>query len=436
MKKEEDLDRLFKSGMEDPVNEPVYREADWDAMEQILDKRKKRGGMIFWLPIIGTAAALILLFLGLWLYKPQTVKNNGNQQAAAVQHPKGDTGTSGGATVQAADSSKHKILNPAKYAQSTVHPVQGQKSKSFLPLSAGGSRRHTTGYASNTKVRDKKGAGTADANKIASTAPDKKELGTTGEGKKDIGTANSLVSATVPSPDKKDLGTADGKKDNGTANAIVATPAAPKVKVKGTNSSTRTVYALTAIASSDMNGVSPLNGGRVGGNFGAIFSVGIGKWTFSSGGMYSIKPYEEGFENYHTNYVFQTNPSTVAANCRMIDIPLDVNYQLYSAHGNKFTVGTGLSSYIILHEDYTFNYANPYAYGPAGYSVVNQNRNILSILNLDVTYEHQINSRFGIAFQPYYKIPLSNVGASQVRLQSTGVAVGINWNLNPFRKPN
>jgi hypothetical protein len=30
---------------------------------------------------------------------------------------------------------------------------------------------------------------------------------------------------------------------------------------------------------------------------------------------------------------------------------------------------------------------------------------------------------------------LSDVGASQVRLQSTGVAFGINWNINASSKP-
>jgi hypothetical protein len=212
---------------------------------------------------------------------------------------------------------------------------------------------------------------------------------------------------------------------------------APLAKVTITNKS-RPQFALSAIASSDMNGTSPLNSGRLGGNLGALFSVTSGKWTFSSGAMYSIKPYQESFANYHTSYAFQTNPTSVGANCRMIDIPLNVNYQVYKKGVNKFTVGTGFSSYIILREDYTFNYANSYYApgGPAGYSVVNRNRNIMSILNLDATYERKINSKFGLVLQPYMKLPLSNVGASQVKLQSTGVAVGLSWNLNSFKKPD
>ena len=214
--KDEDLDRLFKSGMEDPVNEPVYREADWDAMEQILDKPKKRGGIIFWLPIIGSAAALLLLFLGWWLYKPQVIDKNGNQHASVVQHPKGNTGKSGGATVLAADSSKHKILNPANYAQSTIHPVQRQKGKSFLPLSAGGSRRHTTGYAANTKIKDKKEVSTADANKTINSTeianntsktavPDKKDVGTADANKTDNSAVIANNTSKTTAPDKKKL---------------------------------------------------------------------------------------------------------------------------------------------------------------------------------------------------------------------------------------
>jgi hypothetical protein len=67
--------------------------------------------------------------------------------------------------------------------------------------------------------------------------------------------------------------------------------------------------------------------------------------------------------------------------------------------------------------------------------VINKNRNILSVLNLDVTYTHQINSKFGVTVQPYTKVPLSDVGYSQVKLQSTGVALGINWNINASSKP-
>lgn len=461
MKKErdEELDKLFKKGADDPVNDPVFREADWDALEQLLDQRKKRGGIVYWLPRLGSVAALLLLFLGWMLLKPQVVKHNDNQQVAAVP-AKPHTSTSGGANRQGtADSSKRKILNPAVYAQNPDHPGAGKKTnRSFpylpvgpaakLPVNtpANGTNVIAKANTDNEKLSsgDKKDVSTIDADKdngntLAANpvlAPDKKDVGIPDANKAND---NTLTANVVPAPDKKDIAMADvNKSDN--SGASLATNA-PKVTVKAVgkpNGANHAIYALSAIASSDMNGTSPLNSGRLGGNLGALFSVTSGKWTFSSGAMYSIKPYQESFANYHTSYAFQTNPTSVGANCRMIDIPLNVNYQVYKKGVNKFTVGTGFSSYIILREDYTFNYANSYYApgGPAGYSVVNRNRNIMSILNLDATYERKINSKFGLVLQPYMKLPLSNVGASQVKLQSTGVAVGLSWNLNSFKKPD
>jgi hypothetical protein len=119
----------------------------------------------------------------------------------------------------------------------------------------------------------------------------------------------------------------------------------------------------------------------------------------------------------------------------MLDIPLNINYQVYSRQGNKISLGTGLSSYFMLREDYKFNYTDSQATGPVTYTVINKNRNILSVLNLDATYTHQINSKVGVTVQPYLKVPLSDVGASQVRLQSTGVALGLSWYLNASSKP-
>ena len=89
----------------------------------------------------------------------------------------------------------------------------------------------------------------------------------------------------------------------------------------------------------------------------------------------------------------------------------------------------------MLHESYKFNYADTYQTGPSSYTVPGINKYFFGVLNLNATYEHRINSKFGISFQPYLKLPLSNIGYSQVHLQSTGVAVGVTWNLNPFSKP-
>jgi hypothetical protein len=456
--KDEDLDKLFKKGLEDPVNEPAYRGVDWDAMEQMLDKGKKRPAIVFWLPVIGSAAALILIFLGYLLLKPQVVKP-GKQDQMAVTHrskptpnahhniddlKKDNTGISGEPGRKVADSTKQQMRATAEYAGTHARKEQGQKSKSFFTLSSGKGRRDSAGDGLGHAL---KGAGSLAVNKTAVSAlpanagslpvianngiPDKKEL-SADDHKKGPGDVDSTVKVIASSQAKQ--------KDTLAANVLAAKPAiVPKLKpVNKQKLGNRPQFAVSVLASSDLNGVnSSFQQSKIGGNFGALFSVTFAKkWTITTGATYDIKPYMTGFDNYHTAYEFKTNPSSVDANCRMLDIPININYQVYSHQANRITLGTGLSSYFMLREDYKFNYADPYTTsGPTNYTVINKNRNILSVLNIDATYTHQINSKVGITVQPYFKIPLSDVGVSQVRLQSSGVALGFSWNINTSPKP-
>jgi hypothetical protein len=473
--KDEDLDNLFKKRLEDPVNESTFRDEDWDAMEQMLDKGKKRPAIIYWLPVIGSAAALLLIFLGYLFFKPEVVKptkqgqmtvahrhnpdsssNNSNSNKervapkdyAATNRPKKDnTGTSGEPARQAADNSKQQTLTSAKYAGNPARLRHGQKSKSFFTLSSGAGRRDTTGYLTKNKTARPGAEIIAVEAKGKNLLPD-----TTGNqaviadnivsDKQKSGISDNRTQLSV-TDDKTSLDTADNKqqKDKAAANALASAPTTAPLKVKGKGPQklgNRPQFALGVFASSDLNGVnSSFQQSKIGGNFGAVLSVTFAKkWTISAGAMYDIKPYLTSFGNYHTNYQFETQPSSVNANCRMLDIPLNINYRVYSQQANKITLGTGLSSYFMLREDYKFNYPDSYnAGGPSTFTVINKNRNILSVLNLDATFTHQINSKVGVTVQPYLKVPLSDVGASQVRLQSTGVALGLSWNLNASSKP-
>ncbi|MDO3624764.1 hypothetical protein [Mucilaginibacter sp. BT774] len=484
--KEDKLDGLFKKGLEDPVNEAAFRDADWDAMEQMLDKSNKRSAIVFWLPIAGSIAAMLLIFLGYLFFKTNETKPEKKDQIA-VKHPvkreaidkaKGNTGTSGELTRQAADSGKQQTQS-AQYATTTsAKKSRAESGKTFFPLSSGKGRRSTGNQSLNTNnqqpVLAENIANNKADKKISSDIPDNKTPSSAADGKTGqkadvlankgkpadkgdktaLGTAddqsNQKVDAlanngnnAAKADDKTALGNADAKADAG-QKAIAANTTTKTIKRQTLGS--RPVFAFSVLASSDLNGVnSSFQQTKVGGNFGAMFSATFKKWTISTGAQYDIKPYLTNFNNYHTSYKFTTNPSSVNANCRMLDIPLNVNYQVYHQRANSITIGTGLSSYFMLREDYQFNYGSSttdnYGYGssnnagPLHYTVINKNKNILSVLNIDATYTHQINSKFGITVQPYTKVPLSDVGASQVRLQSTGVAVGINWNINTPSKP-
>jgi hypothetical protein len=119
----------------------------------------------------------------------------------------------------------------------------------------------------------------------------------------------------------------------------------------------------------------------------------------------------------------------------VLDIPLNVGYQVYNKGANKFSLGTGLSSYFMLRENYTYNYASGSPDGPTNYNIRNQNKHILGVLNLNATYQREISSKFGVGIQPYLKLPLTGIGYGEVNLKSAGVAVGVTWNINTGIKP-
>jgi len=434
IEKDKDLDDLFRKKLEDPVDPVGYNEADWDALEEMLGKRSKRG-IVYWLPVLGSVAALLLLFFGyLVLRHPASVVKPGNGQQAVIPS-KSDTITKNSATNQQAivKPKTDTILPPAsvnKPAGQGAKPLILAGSVAVIPKNSKSGGNYVPGATPN--------AGNRTSVATAAQAPVVKD------GVSSRSDEVLVAYSPVSSLQEQLIFNAQVKAANrqGLIAAVhganpANTSGSNKVKIKA-KTGFQPRYAISILAAPDINGVGSFQQSKVGTNEGLLFSVGVSKkLTFSTGAIYSVKPYITPFEDYHTPYHFPVSPINVTADCRMLDIPLNVGYQVYSKHQNTLSLGTGLSSYIMLHESYKFNYAGGsiYATGPTSYTVPNSNKYFFGVLNLNATFQHQVNSKVGFSVQPYMKLPLTNIGYSQVRLQTTGVAIGINWNLNSSSKP-
>lgn len=184
------------------------------------------------------------------------------------------------------------------------------------------------------------------------------------------------------------------------------------------------------LGASDLNGVGSFQGTSIGGDVGLLFSAHVfGRWSISTGAIYAQKPYTIGYNQYYSanGYQSQSRPNKVHADCRVLDIPVNVNYSLWERKGNMIGIGVGLSSYLMLRENYYFHYAYSVGQNPKEISIVNQNRHWFSVLNLQLSYEKQLSSDLSIGLEPYVKLPLRNIGYEKVKLQSAGLAVVINW---------
>jgi hypothetical protein len=429
------LDELFKSGLDMPDTHAGYNDQDWDNLERLMDAGKRRRGVIYWLPRLGAAAAILLLFLGWWLFKPAGVDQKVvvTKPLPAKQLPVDTIHTNTGAKgINNNNAAGTAAINAPAVAVvprvgTTVAPVytgtvskphrkQGN-SQAQSPVNAG--KQSVSPPVSAPQQQNALASNGAKNDNVVNTTV----TGTDNAPAKDVLSGQSMASANTATPD---------------APQAVTNPSEAQVKKPKVSSSSKfkPQFGLAMMVSPDINGAGSFKNSQVGANIGVLFSVGLTKrLAVSTGATYSKKPYATTFDNYYIGYKFRNDPQSVSADCRVLDIPLNVDYKLYSKSKNSFSVGSGLSSYIMLKEKYFYDYATPGTPGPSSTTIINRNRHFFGVLNLNATYEHRLNSKFSVAAQPYLKIPLTDIGNSKVKLQSAGFALGLRWNINQSITP-
>ncbi len=438
MKTQKDLNDIFKQALADPVEETVFRDKDWAMLEQMLDKGKKRPGIVFWLPVLSSAAAILLFFGWLMLGRQATDHEQKAQQQVAVApvqkvqpqvaavQQSANNNTRGAVVHSAITASPKTLTQQTKPAQ--VEPA-------YLANNTGAGRSNVKNNLQQKEAVNMQRGNDAAGNQLENAISESKN---TRENETLAAVNETKVIASSTTVNTPDIAAADIATKQATGNSTDAGASkVGKVTIKKAGSSFRPLFALTVLASSEQNGVGSLQQTSTGSNIGMMFSAElIKKFTISTGATYSVKPYTLPFTDYHTAYKFKNTPQYVTADCRVLDIPLNIGYQVYSKYRNKISVGTGLSSYIMMHESYTYDYGTTdVLYGPSYYAVKSRGKYMFSIMNLNATYERQVNSKVGISLQPYLKVPLTSIGYSQVKVETFGVAVGLNWNINTFTKP-
>ncbi|WP_316794999.1 hypothetical protein [Pedobacter agri] len=381
MKEQQNIDNLFKEGLENPDLE--YNELDWLAMERKLDGKPRRVIALYWLSGVSAIAAILLVCFFIW--KPG---ENGGRSLIAKKN-KTDINKAENALK---NSPKAKILENENI----------QKRKDNL----------------------------SQANSV-------KELPS------HIDTSNELIGPREDEyerlPDARKLANIDFAKTNLSADYALVLPEVLsvnsnlQVSAKNTKKivmrNKRPQLSLSIVAAPDLTSVQRSGRSSLSGGLGLEATLAITKrLSITTGATYAKKIYDSDFSLYNpqSSYVFKNQPDNIHANCDVLDIPLNVNYKLMGNGKNTLTITTGLSSYMMLKEKYSYSYQNPYADGPSSYQVSNQNQHFLGVANIAATFQRKINGRLNIGITPFVKIPLTNIGYVNSKLTSTGVAVSVN----------
>ncbi|MBL7872691.1 MAG: hypothetical protein JNM78_13830 [Cyclobacteriaceae bacterium] len=183
---------------------------------------------------------------------------------------------------------------------------------------------------------------------------------------------------------------------------------------------------VRGLASPDFSSVNFGSSGSIGSNYALLVEYQFAnRWSVSTGAIRSFKKYSS---NGEITYSGRT-ADDLDGSCRILDIPLNFYYRLNPFSKTSFFGGVGLSSYLMLSEDYNFTvYTNN---GDRVYSkqVKKENNEWFKVLNLSVGIQHQLNSRLYVQAEPFLKAPLAGMGYGEVRLSSLGVFFGVKFKL-------
>jgi hypothetical protein len=142
-----------------------------------------------------------------------------------------------------------------------------------------------------------------------------------------------------------------------------------------------------------------------------------------TGLIWDKKYYYSNGEYYKKDGAPLPPTTTLNGSCSMFEIPVDIRFDFATKKNHGFFAKTGLSSYLMTSENYTFNYNYP----PYNRSLTNDTlrNNIFSILQISGGYERAISDKTKMRVEPYVKIPLQGIGKGDMPIASFGIYIGI-----------
>lgn len=148
------------------------------------------------------------------------------------------------------------------------------------------------------------------------------------------------------------------------------------------------------------------------------------RWSFHSGLIYTKKNYTAKGKDFNPPKTYWTNNvylHEVEGSCYMLDIPLNVRYNILSGTRRKVFASTGLSTYLMNKETYQYDYTLNGVSTNARWTNKKNSAFVFSVLNLSAGFEKIIDKRFSLQAEPYFKAPLKGLGFGNMQMSSYGI---------------
>ena len=387
MKKENEIDQLFKKGMEHP--DIPFNELDWKKMTAKLDAHKVRKRPSIWIYAGSGIAAASLLILFLFLFDQRSAVSP-TKQVNTKSKPWVDAEKeTPPSLVLPADEMDKENLSSAHLNSKYQKPTPGLvKLKDVLLPSA----------SVNTAM-------------LKGTIPTPI-----------LSTNNISVSRTIPDLLITQLSKLKAPQEN----AVAGIRDNPELQqIRGGK------LTLSVLAAPDVTSSKTSVGTKISSNLGVLLSYPLGKQlSISSGAVFARKLYDYG-GGPRPEYSIAAGSWELNADCYVIDVPVNVNYQVLKKRDYIVSINSGLSSYFMLKEKY--NYRSTDLNGVEQRTAIeinNQNQHIFGIANFSISIDRKVSDKVSVGIQPFLKVPLTGIGNYDYYLRSKGVAVSLS--IKPF----
>lgn len=385
-----DFDQAFKERMTESL--PEFEESAWLKMEK---KLRKKDRLVFY-----RNASIVLLFLsfglGFYLINQKSVEK---LQVSIVKPLKNKT--------------EQALVSPTVISAQQVSDKQVSKIKPLFP---------------NAMVKQND----AQAIAIPFTTPDSNSKNRAELAAKALEVI-TIAPSIVVTPTIEVVNPPDVDQKNTDNTGITALKQNDEKPQKAIRIKRKIPISLAISAGPDFNSTTSLADGKVSAALG--LSVGVGltkKLSVQTGLVYGSKNYAAS--NY--DYTFN-NPNTraivesIQAACKVLEIPLRASYNINENEKRSIELNAGLSSYLMLKENYVFKYTAASGRKDRVNDLTNANQHFLSVVELSATYNIKLkNKNLALGIEPYVKIPLSGVGEGNVPLKSSGLSFKLRYDFN------
>ena len=148
----------------------------------------------------------------------------------------------------------------------------------------------------------------------------------------------------------------------------------------------------------------------------------LGRFAINTGVVWVNNKYEvDGIEYNPPQQGGQSSKAvSTYGECVMIDIPLNFRYSFVSKGNHQFFVSAGASTYLLLKEDYYFDYGY---YGNSRrdhWGSDKLKKYPFGIINISMGYQLDFGSRSAFQIEPFIKIPTTGIGWGNVDLHTIG----------------